>query len=151
MLPVRVERRNIPNRWLDPFADADLWSNFDRMVERVFGPRGEGGAGTFYPADIWEDAEKIHIELEMPGMKAEQVNINYEDGLLRIEGERAAPERKGNVYLAERQYGKFVRTFQIPNVVDPNSIQATFREGVLEITCEKKVESKPHKIQIQST
>ncbi|NLE28474.1 MAG: Hsp20/alpha crystallin family protein [Phycisphaerae bacterium] len=148
MLPVRVERRHMPSRWLDPFGDADLWGNFDRMIDRVFGSRE--GSPSFHPADIWEDAEKIHIELEMPGIMGEHVNISYEDGLLRIEGELPMPERKGNVYVAERQYGKFMRTFQIPNVVDPNKIQATFHDGILEIVCEKKVESKPHKIEIQT-
>jgi HSP20 family protein len=149
MLPVRVERRHTPGRWLDPFADADLWGNFDRMVDRVFG--GREGMVSYHPADIWEDAEKIHIELEMPGIKAEHVNMSYEDGLLRIEGELPTPERKGNVYMSERQYGKFVRTFQIPNVDDPNSIQASFHDGILEIVCEKKMESKPHKIEIKTT
>ncbi len=150
MLPVRVERRrNVPSRWLDPFADVDLWSNFDRMVERVFG--GHEGMSPMYPADIWEDEGMIHIELELPGMKAEEVNVSYEDGLLRIEGERTAPERKGSVHMGERVYGKFSRTFQLPNVVDPNKIQASFKDGVLEITCEKKPETKPHKIEVKTT
>jgi HSP20 family protein len=52
--------------------------------------------------------------------------------------------------MGERVYGKFSRTFQLPNVVDPNKIHASFKEGVLEITCEKKAETKPHKIEIKT-
>jgi HSP20 family protein len=150
MLPVRVERRrNVPSRWFDTFTDMDLVSNFDRLVDRVFGMRE--GQTEFYAADVWEDEGSVHVELELPGLKVEDVNISYEDGLLRIEGEKKALEHKGNVYLSERSYGKFIRTFQIPNIVDPNSIQATFRDGILEVTAQKKPETKPHKIEIKTS
>lgn len=149
MLPVRVERRrNQPTRWLEPFADMDLISNFDRLVDRVFGMRE--GATEFYAADIWEDENNVHVELELPGLKAEDIRISYEDGMLKIEGEKKAPEHKGNVYLSERSYGKFIRTFQVPSGVNPDSIQATFRDGILEITAEKKPETKAHKIEIKT-
>ncbi len=150
MLPVRVERRrNYPSRWLEPFSDVDLLSNFDRMVDRIFG--GHEGRAEFYPADVWEDENTIHVELELPGFRPEEVSVNYEDGLLRIEGERKPIERKGNVYLSERSYGRFTRTFQIPNVVNAGEIQATFKDGVLEIRCAKKPETKPHKIEVKTT
>jgi HSP20 family protein len=138
----------VPGRWLDPFADVDLLSNFDRMVDRVFG--GRESLPLLYPADIWEDEENIHIEMELPGVTAENISLSYEDGLLRIEGERVSPERKGTVYMSERQYGRFSRTFQLPNVIDQNDIQANFRDGMLMITCAKKPETKPHKIEIRT-
>jgi HSP20 family protein len=150
MLPVKVERRrNYPSRWLEPFADMDVMTNFDRLVDRVFG--GHEARSEFYPADVWEDENTIHVEMELPGFKSGEVNVSYEEGLLRIEGERKPIEHKGNVYLAERSFGKFIRTFQIPNVVNAGEIRATFKEGILEIQCEKKPETKPHKIEVKTT
>jgi len=150
MLPVRVERRrNYPSRLLEPFSYIDVMNNFDRMVDRIFG--WHEGRSEFYPADVWEDENMVHLELELPGVKPEDVNVSYEDGLLRIEGERKPIEHKGNIYLAERQFGKFTRTFQIPNVINPNEIKASFKDGILEISCAKKPETKPHKIQVTTT
>jgi len=150
MLPVRVERRrNVPSRWLDPWSEMDLMSNFDRMVDRIFG--GREGATGFYPADIWEDEDNIHIEMELPGMKPEDVSVSYEDGILRIEGEKKQVEHKGNMYLTERSYGKFIRTFQAPSTIDPNKIEAHFRDGILDIKAAKKAETKAQKIEVKTT
>ncbi len=149
MLPVRVERRrNYPTRWLDPFGETDLMTNFDRMVDRIFG--WHEGRGEFYPADVWEDENHVYLELELPGFKLGEVNVSYEDGLLRIEGERKPVEHKGNVFLSERQFGKFTRTFQIPNIVNANEIHATFKDGILEIQCAKRPETKPQKIEVKT-
>jgi len=150
MLPVRVERRrNVPSRWFDPWGEMDLMSNFDRMVDRIFGMRE--GQPISYAADIWEDDDNVHLELELPGIKPEDVSVSYEDGLLRIEGERKPVEHKGTVYLTERAYGKFFRTFQVPGSVDPEKIEAHFHDGILDITIAKKPETKPHKIKVKTT
>jgi HSP20 family protein len=149
MLPVRVEKRRTPlNRWLDPL-DMDLLTNFDRVVDRFFGPQ-DGRFGVL-PADVWEDENNIMLELELPGLKPEEVNVSFEDGLLRIEGERKEPEHKGETYISERVYGKFSRTFQLPKVIDPQTMQANFHDGVLVVTCPKKPETRPKKIEIKAT
>jgi len=139
----------MPSRWLDPFADLDVMGNFDRMVSRFFGDREE--PTELFPSDIWEDEDKVHVELELPGVKPEDVSVSYEDGILRIEGEKKQPEHKGNVHLSERDYGRFHHTFQLPNVIDPSGIQANFRNGVLEVTGTKKPETKPHKIEVKTS
>jgi len=149
MLPVRVERRrNLPSRWLEPLSEMDWMTNFDRLVDRVFGMREAGGA--YLPADVWEDDDNLYIELELPGLKAEDVSISYKDGLIQIEGDRKTEEHKGNVYMSERFSGRFSRTFQVPNVIDPDHIEATFKEGILALKCAKKAETKAHKIEIKT-
>jgi len=149
MIPVRVERhRGGPNRWLEPLGDLDLFSDFDRLVDRMFGSR-EGGR-VWYRADVWEDNENLYVELEMPGLKSEDVNLSYEDGILRIEGEKKAPDRTGQYHLSERRFGKFVRAFQLPNVVDPNSIEATFKDGILTVKLAKRPDTKARQIEIKT-
>ena len=147
MLPIRVERcRGVPSRWFEPFGRLDLFDDFDHAVHRVFGD----GEGLRSRADVWEDEENLYVELELPGLKPEEVTLNYEDGILRIEGESKTPERKGHYHLSERRYGTFVRAFQLPNVIDPESTQAAFKHGILTVTLAKRPETKARKIEIKS-
>ena len=130
-------------------SDIDLFSDFDHLVDRMFGSRE--GTRLWYRADIWEDNEHLHVAIEMPGLTPEDVNLSYEDGILRVEGEKKAPERTGEYHLAERRFGKFVRAFQLPNVVDPGSIEATFKDGILTIKLAKRPETKARHIEIKTT
>ncbi len=143
MLPVR--RANLASQLLDPFRELNIFDDLDRVYDRVFG--GDSG----FPAEIWEDDENLYVEIEMPGLKGEDVNVSYENSILRVEGEKKEPERKGEVRLSERRYGKFVRTFHLPNIIDADSIKASYKDGVLTITCAKKPETKPKKIQITTS
>ena len=148
MIPVRVERRRTtPSVWREPLADLDWFGDVDRFFNRFFASRDSGG---WYPADIWEDENSLHIEMEMPGLGADQVQLSYEAGMLRIEGEKKLPDHKGEYHLSERRFGKFVRTFQLPNVVDPDSIKASFKDGILHVDLSKRPETKAKKIEIAS-
>lgn len=106
--------------------------------------------GTWAPAvDVAEDADKIHVKVEVPGMEEKDLRINYEDGVLTISGERKFDRRDDRSYhRIERAYGAFIRTFSLPRSVDPSKIVANYRNGVLEIEIPKKEESKPKQIQI---
>ena len=105
---------------------------------------------TWAPAvDVAEDAEKIHVKVEVPGMEEKDLRVNFEDGLLTVSGEREFERREDRSYhRIERSYGSFVRTFSLPRSVDPNRIHAAYRNGVLEIEIPKKEESRPRQIQI---
>ena len=107
-------------------------------------------ASTWAPAvDVAEDAEKIHVKVEVPGMEEKDLKINYEDGLLTVSGERQFERREDRSYhRIERAYGSFVRTFNLPRSVDATKIVANYRNGVLEIDIPKKEEAKPKQIQI---
>ena len=142
MIPVLVRHRNrLPSLWRSAFEDLDWF----RDLEGVSGGRTVYGR---YATDIWEDKDALHVAMELPGLTAEHVAIDFEDSVLKIEGERTQPERSGEHHLAERQYGKFVRTFRMPNVVDPENVEATFKDGVLHVTLAKRPETKPRKIEI---
>ena len=105
---------------------------------------------TWAPAvDVAEDAEKIHVKVEVPGMEEKDLRVNFEDGLLTVSGERQFERREDrNYHRIERSYGSFVRTFSLPRSVDPSRIHANYRNGVLEIEIPKKEDSRPRQIQI---
>jgi HSP20 family protein len=130
--------RTIQNRLFEPF-----FGRFNFMDDALT-------SGTWAPAvDVAEDAERIHVKVEVPGMEEKDLRINYEDGLLTVSGERQFERREDrNYHRIERAYGSFVRTFSLPRSVDPAKIVANYRNGVLEIEIPKKEEAKPKQIEI---
>ena len=147
MMPVRVERRRFPVRLNDLVAGADMLNDFDRMTNYLLGTRSD--SGVYMPTNVWEDSENLYIEIELPGLKSEDVNLSFEDGQLTIEAEKKASEDQRQYHLAERRFGKSVRTFSLPNVVDPNSINAGFTNGILTVTLAKRPETKARRIEIK--
>ena len=102
-------------------------------------------------ADIYETKENVVIQLDLPGVKADEVDVQCEKGMLSIKGERAfnggVAERK--YYRVENVYGPFERYFEIPSTLDVNKVEANYQEGVLTLTFPKAEEAKPKKIEIK--
>jgi HSP20 family protein len=100
--------------------------------------------------DVIEDKDAYHFYFEMPGLTSEWIDARVEDGHLLVEAERTRPEwpRETRVLVGERAYGKIHRAFQLPNDASHEKIEATYKDGVLEMTVEKKPESKSAKILI---
>jgi len=107
-------------------------------------------SGAWAPAvDVAETKEKIIVRAELPGMKQEDIQIEFENGLLTIRGERAIEKiENATWHRVERTYGNFSRSFTLPRTVDPERISATYRDGVLEISVPKREEAKPKQIRI---
>ena len=124
----------------------------------VFDPRTVGlfrqsdtTASHMVPAvDVIEDKDAYHIYYEMPGLTSKSIDAHFEDGHLVVEAERTRPEwpQETRVRVAERGYGKIHRAFQLHNDVSCDKIEASYKDGVLGVTVEKKPESKPAKILI---
>jgi HSP20 family protein len=102
------------------------------------------------PVDVIEDKDAYHFYFEMPGLKNESIEARVEDGQLIVEAERTRPEwpRETRVRVAERGYGKIHRAFALPNDASRDRIEASYKDGVLEVTVEKKPESKSARILI---
>jgi HSP20 family protein len=82
-------------------------------------------------------------------MKQEDIQIEFENGLLTIRGDRKLTKQDGVTYhRVERTFGNFSRSFTLPRTIDPEKIAATYRDGVLEIEVPKKEEAKPKQIRI---
>lgn len=102
------------------------------------------------PVDISEEKDRILITAELPGFKEDQIEIQSENGMLTLRGERKfEKEHDGKSYhRVERSYGQFVRTFSLPNNVDREKIKADFSNGLLRIELPKREDAKPKTIRI---
>lgn len=128
------------------------------QLNRLFEPFGRFAVATdedlvggtwVPPVDVAETQEKILVRAELPGMKQEDINIEFENGMLTLRGERKLEKQEGVTWhRVERTYGAFSRSFTLPRTVDPEKIAATYREGVLEIEVPKREEAKPKQIKI---
>jgi HSP20 family protein len=83
------------------------------------------------------------MTVELPGMTAGDVDLTVRNGVLTLTGEkkRETEEKKGDMLVAERRYGSFRRAFTLPDDVDADRAEATFRDGVLTLTLPKKPEA----------
>jgi HSP20 family protein len=104
-------------------------------------------------ADIYETQEQVVIQLDMPGVQADQIEVQCDKGMLSIKGERPfsgkVPQRQ--YYRVENVYGPFERYFEIPRALDVESVEANVQDGVLTLKFPKKEEAKPKKITIQTS
>jgi len=101
---------------------------------------------------VYEDVEKLVLKLEIPGVKAEDLDIKLENQSLVIKGERKfeSTEKAENFHRIERRFGSFVRSFTLPQTVDTDSVTATSDAGVLTISLAKKAEAQPKQIKVQA-
>lgn len=102
------------------------------------------------PVEVRELDNKFIVTAELPGLKKDDVDIEYENGVLFIRGEKVEEtrEEKRNVLVWERQYGTFQRSFMLPNTIDQDKILAEFKDGILMITLPKVESAKGKKIPI---
>ena len=102
------------------------------------------------PVDIYEDARRLVLRLEVPGIPQDDMQIDLENQTLTIKGERklANDEKEENFHRIERRYGSFVRSFTLPNTVEPESAQANYENGVLSLTLQKREAAKPKQVKI---
>jgi HSP20 family protein len=108
-------------------------------------------SGSFAPAvDIYEDAQKLSLRIEVPGLKPEDVDIRVENNTMTVRGERrfANEEKEENYHRIERRYGSFVRSFTLPQTVDMENVSANYEQGLLSIDIPKKPEAKPKQVKI---
>ncbi|HET8557413.1 MAG TPA: Hsp20/alpha crystallin family protein [Gaiellaceae bacterium] len=128
----------------DPFLAAPF-----RLMDELMRSTGNGNRVTgFTPlVDVHETEEEYLVKVDLPGVNAEDVNVEVNDNVLSISGLRVADET-GQAQLVERPYGSFVRTLTLPQGVDDDSIEAHYQDGVLELRIPKPAEQKPKRITI---
>ncbi len=97
--------------------------------------------------DVVESEGEWTVSLDVPGVKKEDVKVNYHDGLLVISGEKKR-ETATTPYLSERVYGRFCRSLHVPANIDPGRIEAQLRDGVLKVVLPKSEAAKPKSIEV---
>jgi HSP20 family protein len=144
-------------RW-EPVRELNtIQSEMNRLFNTFFeasGPGNSGGSSTLRrwipPMDLVETEDDFVLRADLPGLSENDVNIELEDNVLTVSGERKAEheERKEGYYRVERASGAFSRSLTLPEGVDPDSVKAGFDKGVLEVRIPKPEQRKPRKVAI---
>jgi HSP20 family protein len=123
-----------------------------REIDRLFDDTFMRDGSNWSPAvDVRENDNEISLDLELPGIKPEDVEITAENGILTVRGEKKSEKKEGEenrYHVIERSYGSFLRTFQLPQGIDEDQINAHFENGILAIQIPKAALPQPKKIQI---
>jgi len=148
-------------RWgLVPWRPFREMEEMERRFEDIFGrsllptwrrlPLEERG---WAPAiEVFEKGDKFVVKAEVPGMKEEDIDVSVVGDTLIIRGEKKAEAevKEEDYYCCERSYGSFFRSVALPSTVDAKKIEASYDNGVLEITLPKAAEVKPKKVSISA-
>jgi HSP20 family protein len=156
---MRIERTTLPVERPGPLARMmgapfslldELRSELDRFWEFPRFTRGDGEKLTWWPKmDVFRKEGQLVVRADLPGMKKEDVEVAIEEGDLILRGERKEETEieEGDVYRWERQYGSFFRRLPLTFEVEPEAVQASFKDGVLEVTVPLPKEEKRAKLQ----
>jgi HSP20 family protein len=139
-MDIRYESAFPNNGWLFDRMNG-LFKDFQPQVQRA----------NIRPAvDVVEDKDGYHFYFDMPGLKNDSVDLRVEDGTLMMTAERKRPEwpKDSAVHFSERHYGSIRRSFELPKDASHDRINASYKDGVLEVTVEKRPDARPVKIQV---
>lgn len=148
---MNVLMRN-PRYRIDPMAELErLQHDINRLLEPGF---ADAMSGIFdrsvSPAiDVEETADGYVLTAELPGITSKDLDLSIADNVLTIKGEKPRPQNGGKHIRDEFWYGTFQRTVGLPKPVDPDHIDASMKNGVLEVRLSKREEVKPKQITVQ--
>jgi len=143
-------------------ADISRWTNRDMgrfQTDVDFFLNNLWGLGTpealthanWPTADIYEDREGVRLQFEVPGLEPGAVKVQLNENILTVSGERKLEneDRKDNYRRIERRYGAFERSFSLPQNVDTDKVQASYRNGLLTIYVPRSEKAKPRSVQVK--
>jgi HSP20 family protein len=144
------------SRW-DPFRDLmSIQGELNRLFGRTYAGMDSdqaGPAGSWMPPlDIFEQKDQYVVNLELPGIDPNDVEVSVEDSTLVVRGERQfyRDVDEESFHRVERRFGAFSRSLALPSTADPQRIEASFDKGVLSVHIPKAEEAKPKKITIKA-
>jgi len=156
--PVRIGFPAFGTATLPTFDDVE--NQFGQFVERMMRNPFDGGSlaesiGWMPAMDIVETPTELTLTAELPGIDPKDIDVSVEDGVLMIRGDKTEERKEESdkkVYLVERSFGTFQRSFALPSSIDSAKVMANFDKGVLKIHLPKSVEAKPkgRKIEVKS-
>ncbi len=130
-----------------------LHHDVDDLFRSFFGDWGTSRfERTMWPSlDIIEKGDNLEVTAEVPGCKAEDIDISVQGNILTISGEKKMTEerKEEGYYMQERSYGSFRRDVTLPSEIDPSKIDATYKEGVLHLTLPKSEKAKAVKVKVK--
>lgn len=150
-LPVR--RTPQMSRW-DPQQEFEqLAGQMNDLLESAFGiaPSAAPNGSAWSPlADIEETDDAYVIDADVPGVKAEDINVEVRDNQLVVSGELKERERKGLLRRQTRRTGRFEYRVTLPSDVDPDRVEASMHDGVLNVRVPKTAKATPRRVEVRS-
>ncbi|MFZ0486253.1 MAG: Hsp20/alpha crystallin family protein [Arenicellales bacterium] len=140
--------------------NADQFNHFRRLereLDELLGRWRQPGAGirsvardTFPPINVGVTADRVDVYVFAPGLDPKQINVTVENNLLSISGERRieVPEQ-GTFYRRERHDGPFRRVVTLPEDTDPDKISASYRDGILQVTVQRRESARPRRVEVE--
>ena len=143
------------------FPETSAWSSSDRLsslrdeVNRLFDfswpSRDSGLFSGWSPAlDVHDDKDSLSVQVELPGVKKDEIDISLHEGVLTVSGQRKLERERqeGETFRSERYFGKFQRSVTLPAAVDADKVKASYTDGILTIDLPKAEEAKPKQIAV---
>lgn len=129
----------------DPFRE------LDRLTQQVMGATGTLARPAAMPLDAWRDGDTFVVELDLPGVSPDSIDVDVERNVLTVRAERPAREGEAELVAAERPRGVFSRQLVLGDTLDTSRVQAAYDAGVLTLHIPVAEQAKPRKIHIRST
>jgi HSP20 family protein len=132
----------------------DMSREMERLMGSAWAEGAQGGQAAQWgmPAEVVESGEEIRFEIEVPGVREEDIDITLENNVLTIAAEKKLEREEGrgesDYRLFERRYGRFQRSFTVPPTVRGDACEARYEQGVLSVRLPKAEEARPRRIQI---
>ncbi len=137
----------------------DLHADFDRLQRELaqsleWAPSIRGLVRGGFPAmNVGTTPQSVELDLFAPGIDPTKIEVNLEKGVLTVAGERPSilpkPDAGTTVHLDQRFTGRFRRVVTLPDDVDPNAVEARYRDGVLHVSIQRRAPATPRRITIQ--
>jgi HSP20 family protein len=124
---------------------ADPFREFDRLTQQMLGTRARPAA---MPMDAWRDGDHVVIELDLPGVKADSIDLDVERNVLTIRAERPELDPEREMVAVERPRGVFSRQLFLGETLDTGKVEAGYHDGVLRLTIPVAEQAKPRRIAI---
>lgn len=143
-------RWNTLEHWADLEPSFNLFNELRQRLDRgLDDERAQRGRPAPFQAVLYDTGDAFELKADLPGIKAEDMDLSLEDGVLTIKAERAVPHREGyTTHRQERRTVKLGRSFTLPMKVDPELTKANLTDGVLTVVVGKAPESKPRQIKV---
>ena len=128
----------------DPFREVE------RLSREIFGATGTTARPVMMPMDAWRDGDTFRVELDLPGIDPDNIDLDVENNVVTVKAERPAPDHGESSVAAERPRGTFSRQLVLGDNLDTSTITANYDAGVLTLSIPVAESAKPRKIAINS-
>lgn len=129
---------------IDPFV-----RDVDRLTQQLWGAAlGSAATASVAPLDAWRDGDTAVVEIDLPGITPDSLEVNVEHGVLTVRAERTEPADNRTWLVTERPHGVFTRRLSLDATIDVDKISADYRDGVLRLRIPVAESAKPRKIAV---